>query len=174
MKLWHWLIGSDLIPAYECMRHDAPLITAVILLNAAVAVGYLWIAILWRRARQNSPDSEAKRSLTKLIYIFLFCGLNGYAFTIIRIFIPLWRPYVFSLAMLVIITWWYVVKAGNLRIIFRALDRERAVSDKIVSIVDHADLDPACAELPEIKRLLQSIRDGATRANDSLDLLSSK
>lgn len=44
----------------------------------------------------------------------------------------------------------------------------------IVSIVDHADLDPTCAELPEIKRLLQSIRDGATRANDSLDLLSSK
>lgn len=170
-EVWNWIIGADLQPSLACLRHKWVLVVPIMILNFGVACGYMLIAWHWWRSKRNTPQSDAKTSLTWLVYIFVFCGVNGYLFRIIMVFVPLWRPYLLLMVLLNIFVWAYVSRTRNIRVIFRALDRERSTAVKVIDILDHANIAAVSSDRLEAERLFRLIRDGATRANDSIDLL---
>jgi hypothetical protein len=78
------------------------LMTIVSLLCLGVSVGYIVIAIDWRRREKQAKSHAGIKALADLRDIFSLCMVSGYVFRIILVFISTWR-YVWRLKDLDII-----------------------------------------------------------------------
>ena len=120
-----WFSGGR--PGYmdlrHCMNHDTFWILITVVLDLAVAVGYVLIALHWRLNERALADSPAKSALGMMKNIFIFCGLCGYLFIPVKMFWPAWRLYDGFLAVLVYLTWRYALGAKELRVVYNELGR---------------------------------------------------
>lgn len=105
----------------HCMDHDMVSIAIVVLLCIGVFSGYMAIAYRWLKAAEEAPESEAKKALNDLKWIFLFCGVCGYLWVVLETVWPAWRFYMFFLAALNFYTWRYVIRVDSLERIYRYL-----------------------------------------------------
>jgi len=124
MQLISWFAGgkNPYHTLYQCMHGDTPWIVITVVLDLAVAVGYLLIAKnWWENERQIEGINPAKIALGRLKNIFIFCGICGYVFIPIKMFWPAWRLYDVFVAVLVFFTWRYALKARDLKIIYTAV-----------------------------------------------------
>jgi signal transduction histidine kinase len=125
-ELLDWFAGGTRHPymtLVHCMNHDMPWIAVTVALDLAVALGYVMIALHWRRNERTVPDSPAKFALGSMKNIFLFCGLCGYVFIPIKMVWPAWRLYDGFLAVLAFFTWRYALRSRELRVVYNALER---------------------------------------------------
>lgn len=120
-----WFAGGN--PGYmslvHCMNHDTLWISITVALDLAVALGYVLIALHWRRNERSLGESPAKDALANMKSIFIFCGLCGYLFIPIKMSWPAWRLYDVLLGVLVYLTWRYALGAGKLQIVYTELGR---------------------------------------------------
>jgi signal transduction histidine kinase len=107
----------------HCMGHDHLWIAATVVLDLTVACGYLVIARHWWINQRLLPDIPAKRALSHMRNIFLFCGLCGYIFIPIKMFWPAWRLYDLFMVALAYFTWRYALNTRALRVVYRELGR---------------------------------------------------
>lgn len=119
-----WLAGNGrYMNLIHCMDHDMLWIITTVVLDLAVAAGYVVIAMHWWKNQRLLPDIPAKRALAQMRNIFIFCGLCGYIFIPIKMFWPAWRLYDMFMLALVWFTWRYAWNAGQLRVVYRELGR---------------------------------------------------
>ncbi|MCK6418101.1 MAG: hypothetical protein L6Q57_04070 [Alphaproteobacteria bacterium] len=95
----------------HCMDHDYIMIVLVIAACIGVFTGYMMIARKWSEAARAAPDSEAKKALTDLKWIFIFCALCGYMWVVMEVLWPAWRLYFIFLIALNFFTWRYVLRS---------------------------------------------------------------
>ena len=74
--LMQWFAGGPdgYMPLDHCMKGDSFWIALTILLDLAVALGYVLIARHWWENEKLLPESQAKLALGNMKRIFLFCG----------------------------------------------------------------------------------------------------
>ena len=121
----HWFSGGR--PGYmsllHCMNGDTFWIGLTVLLDLAVACGYVLIALHWRLNERSLPDGPAKRALGSMKKIFIFCGICGYAFIPVKMIWPAWRLYDGFLIVLAYYTWRYAWGARELKVVYNELGR---------------------------------------------------
>lgn len=196
-----WFAGGDGDQQYmdlmHCMNHDTVWIIITVVLDLAVAFGYVMIAYDWWRNQRTLEPGPSRRALGKMRNIFVFCGICGYIFIPIKMFWPAWRLYDLFMLVLVYFTWSYAWRAKELRVVYQELNErkqlevdlthEREVSRKksfFLSAVGHDLRTPLTgmmlqARLAE-KRLdrndIDAVREGLddirTLANEANTLLS--
>lgn len=125
-NILNWLAGDGLyMNLVHCMGHDTFWIATTVILDLAVAAGYVVIAMHWWKNQRLLPDIPAKRALSQMRNIFLFCGICGYLFIPIKMVWPAWRLYDMFMIVLVWTTWRYAWNAGQLRVVYRELGRSK-------------------------------------------------
>jgi signal transduction histidine kinase len=113
---------------FHCMARDKLWVAITVTLDFAVASGYIVIARHWYLNSKDLPDSPAKRALSAIRNIFVFCGLCGYTFIPIKMFWPAWRLYDMFMAVLVYYTWKYARGARDMRVVYNALGRSEELA----------------------------------------------
>ncbi len=98
------------------------------ILDLAVALGYILIARHWWENEKSLPSSQAKVALGQMKQIFIFCGMCGYLFIPIKMFWPAWRLYDFFMIALVFFTWRYALNARQLRVVYHELGRSKQLA----------------------------------------------
>jgi|GEM_PF-1998917 len=124
-SLIDWFAGGDrgYMTLVHCMSHDYLWIGITVALDLVVALGYVLIALHWRRNESGLRDSPAKAALGTMKNIFLFCGLCGYVFIPVKLFWPAWRLYDGFLAILAYFTWRYAWNTRELQVVYNELGR---------------------------------------------------
>lgn len=124
-SLIDWFAGGPdgYMTLVHCLNSDWTWIGVTVALNLGVALGYLLIALHWRRNERKLPDSPAKAALGSMKNIFLFCGLCGYVFIPIKMFWPAWRLYNGFLVLLVYLTWRYALGTRQLEVVYNEIGR---------------------------------------------------
>jgi signal transduction histidine kinase len=112
----------------HCMNHDWFWIGLTVLLDLAVASGYVVIALHWWRDERPLAESPPKSALRNMKQIFLFCGLCGYLFIPVKMVWPAWRLYNGFLAILAYYTWRYAWGAKDLEVVYSALGRSERLA----------------------------------------------
>jgi signal transduction histidine kinase len=131
-EVLNWFAGGrdGYMTLVHCMNHDTFWIALTVVLDLAVAFGYILIALHWWRNERALEESQAKVALRSMKNIFLFCGICGYVFIPIKMIWPAWRLYDGFLAILVYFTWRYALSTRNLAVVYSELGRtERLARD---------------------------------------------
>jgi signal transduction histidine kinase len=129
-----WFSGGDdhpYHPLYQCMAQDRFWVTVTVALDLSVAIGYLLIAMHWWKNGRHLPASPAKRALSNIRNIFVFCGICGYLFIPVKMFWPAWRLYDVFLTVLLYFTWRYVLGARDLKVIYSEIGRKEKLTDEL-------------------------------------------
>ena len=128
--LARWLAGGPdgYMDLAHCMKGDTFWITLTVILDMAVAMGYILIALHWAENERSLPNSQAKAALGHMKRIFLFCGTCGYIFIPIKMFWPAWRLYDGFMMGLVFFTWRYALNARQLRVVYHELGRSKRLA----------------------------------------------
>lgn len=118
----------------HCMDHDYIMITLVIISCIGVFSGYIMIAYKWSKAASDSPDTEAKRALTDLKWIFIFCAICGYLWVVMELIWPAWRLYLVFLLALNFYTWRYVLTSirGLEKVYSYLTDRDQLIREIVL------------------------------------------
>jgi signal transduction histidine kinase len=129
-ELARWLSGGSdgYMTLVHCMKGDVFWMTLTVILDIAVTLGYLLIAMHWWEQERSLPASQAKLALGNMKRIFLFCGTCGYLFIPIKMFWPAWRLYDFFMIGLVFFTWRYALNARQLRVVYHELGRTKQLA----------------------------------------------
>src|SRR4051812_25701462 len=124
--LLDWFAGNGRYQTLRhCMGNDTLWIVVTVLLDLAVAAGYVLIALHWSRNERGLPDIPAKRALANMRNIFAFCGICGYLFIPIKMFWPAWRLYDLFMVALVWFTWKYALDARRLKVVYNEIGRSK-------------------------------------------------
>jgi signal transduction histidine kinase len=118
---------------FHCMRGDRFWIAVTIILDLAVASGYVVIALHWRANQVRLRNQRAKTALGRMKNIFFFCGLCGYIFIPIKMFWPAWRLYDAFMAVLAYVTWRYALDSRNLNVVYNELNRSDQLEADLIA-----------------------------------------
>lgn len=148
--LSHWLTGGEhqYMRLYGCMRGDTFWIALTVGLDLCIASGYVIIARHWWKNQRMLPDVPAKRALSRMRNIFIFCCLCGYVFIPIKMFWPAWRLYDGVLIVLAYYTWRYALNSRELKVIYSEIGRSTRLA---------ADLEQSQKETKEKTFFLNAI-----------------
>jgi signal transduction histidine kinase len=132
-QIFHWFSGGSVQyhDLQHCMMGDRFWIMATVLLDLAVAAGYIMIAYHWWQNQKRLPTGLAKSALANMRNIFVFCGICGYLFIPIKMFWPAWRLYDFFLVILVFFTWRYAMGTRQLKVIYSELGRSSQLAEDL-------------------------------------------
>jgi signal transduction histidine kinase len=198
--LIRWFSGGTdgYMSLIHCMKGDTFWITLTVILDLAVALGYVLIARHWWENEKLLPASQAKLALGSMKRIFLFCGMCGYLFIPIKMFWPAWRLYDLFMIALVFFTWRYALNARQLRVVYHELGRNKQLAYELeesrvqsrrksffLNAISHdlrtplnglmlqADLAELSVSSDDIESLRESLREIKACARTTADLLGS-
>ncbi len=128
-RILDWFAGDGRYRTlFHCMDQDILWITITVVLDIAVATGYAMIAIHWWRQERVLPDIPAKRALTSIRNIFIFCGICGYLFIPVKMYWPAWRLYDFFMVFLAYSTWKYALHTRGLSVVYKEIGRSNELA----------------------------------------------
>ena len=198
--LARWFSGGPdgYMTLVHCLKGDTFWISLTVLLDFAVAAGYLLIARHWRENERLLPESQAKSALGYMQRIFIFCGTCGYLFIPIKMFWPAWRLYDLAMMGLVFFTWRYALNARQLRVVYHELGRSKRLAFELeeskaesrrksffLNAISHdlrtplnglmlqADLAELSEATDDVESLRDSLREIKACARNTADLLAS-
>jgi signal transduction histidine kinase len=115
----------------HCMDRDWFWIVITVTLAIAVAIGYGVIALHWWRNQRSLSEGPPKAALRSIGALFILCGITGYAFIPIKLVWPGWRLYDMVMFLLACVTWRYVWRARELRVIYSAIERSQQLASDL-------------------------------------------
>jgi signal transduction histidine kinase len=123
---------------FHCMSEDVLWVAITVVLDVAVATGYIVIARHWWANSRGLGDSPAKRALGTIRNIFVFCGICGYLFIPVKMLWPAWRLYDIVMAFLVYFTWKYAWSSKDLRVVYNAIGRSEKLAAELAETREQA------------------------------------
>lgn len=128
-----WFAGGDTPyrTLFHCMQNDTFWVVTTVVLDIAVATGYILIMMHWWRNERTLPDIPAKSALRGMRNIFLFCGICGYLFIPVKMYWPAWRLYDIVMVFLVYSTWKYALGSRNLKVVYGEIGRNKELADDL-------------------------------------------
>jgi signal transduction histidine kinase len=129
----NWFAGGrdGYMTLVHCMNHDYLWIVITVGLDLAVALGYVIIALHWRKNERRVQDTPARAALGTMKNIFVFCGICGYLFIPIKMVWPAWRLYDVFLGALAYYTWRYALRARDLGVVYNELRRTTQLEEDL-------------------------------------------
>lgn len=129
---WSTSFGGDkYMTLLHCARHDMIVIYTIIISCCWIVIRYACIAIYNIRAALRSQDVISRRYNISFAALFMFCGIGGYAFTVIRIW---WSSYKLLAIILLLIGistelfWRYIKKSG---VLLKILERSESLNNSL-------------------------------------------
>lgn len=177
MKFLQWLMDGNgrYMNTFTCIGGDKIILTLTSILNSAVIIGYLIIAWHYFKNSKRSAGTKGEHALKNLVMVFVFCGITGYGFQIIRFFAPLWPVYLFMLLILNIATYRYIFSTNNLSLIYKEMDKRVEMARRIIDIVDSVPQDISeedSKDQARLRFLLAKIKQVVADTSKSIDQLS--
>ncbi len=131
-----WDNYGHYMPRIHCLSRadgtpDWPWIITLIILNVSVVVGYAKIFFFWRRSYRAEAPRDRNRKLMDLAYIFLWCGICGYAMSVLMFFWPAYRLSAVALAILIFFTWRFAYNLGDLTVSLSAMRLKRELRESL-------------------------------------------
>lgn len=128
-----WLTGGEhqYMTTWHCMNQDAPWVLTIGVLCFTIIIGYLIIAFHWYSNLRTLKKGLAKSSLFNMVNIFLFCGICGYLFPLIKMGWPIWRLHAIFLLVLNIFTWRYALNTPKLRVVYEELHNTGKITEQL-------------------------------------------
>ena len=133
-SVFYWFsggVGHQYHTLQQCMHGQTGWVTATVVLDLAVFVGYLIIAGHWARNERTLPPSPARRALADVRHIFVFCGICGYLFNPVKLVWPAWRLYDGFMLVLVFFTYRYAFNVKGLKVLYSAVGRGNQLEDEL-------------------------------------------
>ena len=133
---------------FHCIDNDLVTITIVVMLCIGIFSGYMVIAYRWFEAAKSAPESDARKALNDLKWIFIMCGACSYLWVVLETVWPAWRLYMIGMAILNFFTWRYVIRIDSLERIYLYLrdkdDLIKEIEDKqrIIEKLQRAHQNP--------------------------------
>ena len=126
------------MPRTHCLVNEAgqpdwPWIIALVGLTLTVVAGYLRIFHFWRKAYLAEREVDRNRKMMTLAYIFLFCAICGYAFSLLMYVWPAYRLLALFLVALNVVTWRFALNLKDFRVSLSARRLERELSEALES-----------------------------------------
>ncbi len=132
-----WFVGGKNYTYHDLFHYmdgDVLMISTILLLCAGVFSGYFIIAWRWSTASKATPDSDAKKALNDLKWIFILCGICGYLWVCLESVWPAWRLYALFLAGLNFFTWRYVSRLTALDGVYEHLKDKQSLFEEISTL----------------------------------------
>lgn len=124
----------------HCLQKDWVTLSVVILLCSLNIVGYLLIAYHWKRCETGQTRSTHIKVLQDLRYIFIFCGICGYLFPVVKIFWPAWRLWAVFMVVLVCVTWRFALTARKLKVIYVSQEQNEIYHKRVGQLIADTSL----------------------------------
>lgn len=134
MNFFEWFYTGSHGPymrGWDCIMNDAFWGWANISLCILVIIGYLIIAYHWYSNLTMLKKGLAKQSLFNMVNIFLFCGICGYFFPIIKMWYPIWKLNAIFLLILNYFTWSYALNTPRLKVVYHELHEGTKLTEKV-------------------------------------------
>jgi len=129
----------------HCLGGDVGWIAALVVFSFTNCIGYLMIAAHWRGLAATISDHDLKKDVSRLMFIFAFCGLT-YLWVIVDLVWPGWRAYIlFVLLPLNFFTWRFYGGASAFQGLRDSSNRHEARSKQL------AELESQLAELQSMR-----------------------
>lgn len=100
------------------MDHDWLWIKIIGFASFTIMVCYFVIAYYWFLNIRFCKDALTKKLLSSLLGIFVFCGIAGYGFNIIRIWFPVYRLQVIFLLLIILACLAFITRIATVKIDF--------------------------------------------------------
>lgn len=110
---------------------DGVWIGVLLVLNAAIFIGYLKIFRFWRQCYLAERADDRHNKLMDLARIFLLCAMCGYGFFIITMFWPAYRLMAVFLLALSVVTWRFAFDLDSFRLSFSAKRLQRELNEHL-------------------------------------------
>lgn len=124
--------GNEYMTLLGCSLNDLWVVGITIVLCALIVYNYFKIALESYNQAKNYEESLTKRYLLDKTYVFVFCAISGYGYTILSTFI---NPYKFRIILLtVLVVWSYRLSKSvkKNKIISRIFEGEKLINKKIL------------------------------------------
>ncbi len=133
-----WDNYGQYMPRIHCLSRadgtpDWPWIISLIVLSLGVVAGYAKIFLFWRRSYRAEAPRDRNRKLMDLAYIFLWCGICGYAMSVLMFFWPAYRLLAVALAILIFFTWRFAYNLGDLTVSLSAMRLRRELQESLAN-----------------------------------------
>lgn len=157
---------------WYCMNHDAPWVLTIGVLCIGVIISYLIIAYHWYKNLATLKKGLAKSSLFNMVNIFLFCGICGYLFPLIKMYWPMWRLHALFLLILNIFSWRYALNTPKLKVVYEEIHNAGELTEELNQekkrtgrVLFHASKvgSPVDEIAKEVLKALEETRDPETK-----------
>lgn len=144
--------GNEYMTFLGCALNDEWVVWTTLILCSAIVLTYLNIALESYNQGKQYPNSITKRYLLDKTFVFVFCALSGYGYTVLSAFV---NPYKFRIVMLGGLLFWSIKLLKSLKrrnIIERIYEGEKLIEEKV----------QAYRKLKEVKEIasLVNVEDG--------------
>ncbi len=128
--------GGHYMPRTHCLMNaagqpDWPWIITLIVLTTTVIVGYLRIFHFWRKAYLAEHQQDRNQKMMTLAYIFLFCAICGYGFSLLMYVWPAYRLLAVFLLVLNVLTWRFAFNLSDFKVSLSAKRLERELQQTL-------------------------------------------
>ena len=124
--------GNEYMTLLGCALNDVPIVIITLILCGGIVATYLQIAFESYKQGKEYPNSITKRYLLDKTFVFVFCALSGYGYTILSAFV---NPYKFRIIMLAILLFASVRLLKSLKnknVIERIYEGEQLIEQKLL------------------------------------------
>lgn len=124
--------GNEYMTLLGCSLNDLWVVGITVVLCALIVINYMKIARESYKQAKNYESSLTKNYLMNMTYVFVFCALSGYGYTILSTII---NPYKFRIILLFVLVVWSERLASSVKknkIISRIFEGEKLAQQKLL------------------------------------------
>ena len=120
-----WLAGNGTyMPGWHCLGGDTAWIANNIGAAVMIVMGYVIIAWQWLASerRHGRVSKDVRNALRSMMWVFLFCGVCGYAFQVVEMWWPARRLRIILMLILAVYTWRFIIFSRGMDLIVSRMD----------------------------------------------------
>ncbi len=132
---FRWFItdanGNEYMTLLGCSRNDYPVAITLGVVSLIIMIQYAAVAYYNYKKASKYKKSVTKSYILNKVSVFMVCGLTGYGFTILSLFVQPYKLKIIFLLALSIITQRFIIRLKKNNALERIYEGEIALNNKI-------------------------------------------